>query len=329
MKKVFVNRTGDYYKNVRDVREGIENELTISHMLKSENPFTESGLPFGKILAGKLHLPENPRILEVGPGLGDLAEGLCKSLESFRYTFMDVSPEFINFLKSRFRGSEYSFVIGDFLTSKIREKFDLIICNEVLADLPTIINMTFDSPRIEEEEKDTYYEAVSLARFYRLKPSEIRNFNYGAVKFLDKAEKLLKEGGKVFVCEHSSRPPRRIRVYGHSEYTIDFDVLERVAERLGFRVKMGTLTRLLGINKKKVIVFYTQPELKALCNFFKRQGVFLDQKAYEIGEIIELLEKKGVRIPRRKDYAGFLEKQAKPLRKITDQFKYLIMESKI
>ncbi|UCC91992.1 MAG: methyltransferase [Candidatus Aenigmatarchaeota archaeon] len=327
MKRVFVNRTENYYKNVRDVREGIENELTISHILKSENPFTESRLPYGEILAGKLNIPDNPRILEVGPGLGDLAEGLCKSLEGFHYTFIDVSPEFINFLKSKFRGSEFSFINGDFLSEKIKEKFDLIICNEVLADLPTIVNMTFESPHVSEEDKNEYYEAVSLAKFYRLKRSEITNFNYGAVKFLEKAANMLKEGGKVFICEHSSKPPRRIRVYDHSEYTIDFDVLERVAGRLGFRIKRGSLTRLLGINKKKAVVFYTQPELKALYNFFKRQGVFLDQKAYEIGEVIELLEKNGVRIPRRKDYAEFLEKHAKPLQKITDQFNYLIMES--
>ena len=328
MKKVFVNRTENYYKNIRDVREGIENELTISHVLKSPNPFTRTRLPYGTILARSLDIPKNPRILEVGPGLGDLAESLCGELESFHYTFMDVSSEFINYLKSKFRGSEFSFIIGDFLNIKTREKFDLIICNEVLADLPTIVGMTFESPQVSEDEKETYYDAVSLAKLYGLKISDIINFNYGAVKFLEKAANMLKEGGKVFVCEHSSKPPRRIRVYGHSEYTINFDVLGKVAERLGFRTKRGSLTRLLGINNKKAIIFYTQPELKVLYNFFKRQGIFLDQKAYEIKEVIELLEKNGVQIPRKKDYAGFLEKHAKPLRKITDQFNYLILLSK-
>lgn len=329
MKRVFVNRTGNYYRSIRDVREGIENELTISHILKSENPFTKSRLPYGEILSKKLKIPKNPRILEVGPGLGDLAEGLCKSLESFHYTFIDVSPEFINFLKSRFRGSEFSFIIGDFLSEKIREKFDLIICNEVLADLPTIVGMSLGNPKVEEEDKDTYYDAVSLAKFYRLKRSDIRNFNYGAVRFLEKAKSLLAQGGKVFICEHSSKIPQRVRVYEHTEYTINFDVLERVAERLGFRTRRGSLTHLLGISNKKAIVFYTQPELKTLYNFFKRQGIFLDQKAYEIEEVIELLEKKGVHISGRRDYVKFLEKHAKPLRKITDQFNYLILESKI
>jgi predicted O-methyltransferase YrrM len=119
MTRVFVNRTGDYYKNLRDVHQGIDNELTVSHVLKSPNPFTKSGLAFGTILAGKLKIPKNARILEVGPGLGSLAENLCKSLESFRYTFIDVSSEFINHLKSKFRGSEFSFTVGDFLDTEI------------------------------------------------------------------------------------------------------------------------------------------------------------------------------------------------------------------
>jgi hypothetical protein len=327
MKKIFINRTGDYYKNIRDVREGIENELTISHVLKSPNPFTRSGLPYGTILARNLDIPKNPRILEVGPGLGDLAESLCKELNNFHYTFIDISIDFINHLKSRFRGSEFSFIHGDFLASEIREKFDLIICNEVLADLPTIVNMSFENPQIGEGDKDTYYDAVSLAKFYGLDQTDIGNFNYGAVKFLEKAKGLLAQGGKVFVCEHSSKPPQRIRVYDHSEYTIDFEVLEKVAERLRFRKKGGSLTRLLGVNNKKAIIFYMQPELKTLYNFFKRQGVFLDQKAYEIEEIVRILENSGVRISSGKKYAKFLEKHAKPLRKITDQFNYLILQS--
>ncbi|MEE9323868.1 MAG: class I SAM-dependent methyltransferase [Candidatus Aenigmarchaeota archaeon] len=326
MTRVFVNRTENYYKNIRDVREGIDNELTISHILKSANSFTSSRLPFGKILAGNLKIPKNPRILEVGPGLGDLAESICSGLKSFHYSFIDISIDFINHLKSRFRGSEYSFTHGDFLKMKIREKFDLIICNEVLADFPTIVNMAFEKPQVGEEDKETYYDAVSLAKFYRLGLSEIKNFNYGAVKFLEKAKGLLKEGGKIFICEHSSKTPQRIRVYGHNEYTINFDVLEKVAKRLGFRTKKGSLTKLLGINNKKAVIFYTQPELKTLYNFFKRQGIFLDQKAYEIREVIELLKNNEVRISNRKDYGKFLEKHAKPLRKVTDQFNYLILD---
>jgi SAM-dependent methyltransferase len=326
MKRVFVNRTENYYKNVRDVREGIENELTISHILKSENRFTESGLPFGKILARKLDIPKNPRILEVGPGLGDVAKDITDEIESYHYTFIDISPDFINHLKSKFKGSEFSFILDDFLTSKINEKFDLIICNEVLADFPTIVNMTLEKPKLEEEDEEMYYDAVSLVKLYNLRFPRITNFNYGAVKFIEKAKTLLADNGKVFICEHSSENPQKIRVYGHSEYTINFEVLEKVAERLGFRAKRGSLTKFLGINSKKAVILYTQPELKNLYNFFKRQGIFFDQKAYETEEIIQMLENSGVRISNRKNYIKFLESHAKPLRKITDQFNYLILE---
>ena len=325
MKRVFVNRTGNYYKNLRDVREGIENELTISHILKSENHFTESGLSFGEILARKLDIPENPRILEVGPCLGDVAEDITSDLRNFHYTFIDISPDFINHLKSRFKGSEFSFIVDDFLNSRIKDKFDLIICNEVLADFPTIVNMTMENPKLEEEDEETYYDAVSLVKLYKLHLPRVTNFNYGAVKFIEKAKSLLDDSGKVFICEHSSETTQKIRVYGHSEYTINFEVLEKVAEHLGFHAKRGSFTEFLGINKKKAVILYMQPELKTLYNFFKRQGIFFDQKAYETEEIIKMLENSGVRISNRENYIKFLEKHAKPLRKITDQFNYLIL----
>lgn len=327
MKRVFVNRTGDYYRKLREVREGIENELTISHVLKSKNAFTGSGLSYGEILSRKLGVREGMRILEVGPGLGDLAEDLCKNLEDFHYTFLDISSAFMNSLKSRFTGDRFSFVTGDLLSTEIRDRFDLVICNEVLADLPTILNMRLGRPSVDEEDKETYYDALALAKVYGLKARDIEVFNYGAVKFIEKAKSLLREGGKVFVCEHSSEKPRRLRVYGHSEFTINFRVLEAVAERLGFRTRKGSLTNLMGIKKKKAVLLYTQPELKTLYNFFKRQGIFFDQRAYQPEEIVKMLGNSGVGFSSRKVYLDFLKGHSKPLNRITDQFKYLILET--
>jgi hypothetical protein len=329
MKEVFVSRTEDYYKQIKNVRDGMDNELTVSHILKAPNPFTKSGLPYGALVAGALRIQEGSSIVEIGPGLGDLAENICKGLTDFHYTFCDISYDFIRNLKTRFKGSRFSFEVGDFLAAKFREKFDVIICNEVLADLPTIVNMTLYGPKIRPGDEDAYYDAVSLAKFYGLSLPKISPFNYGAVKFLDKAKHMLNDGGKLFICEHSSKTPARIGVFGHSEYTIDFAILEKVAQKLGFRTQRGVMTDLLGINKKKAVLFYTHPELKMLYNFFKRRGIILEQKAYEIDEVVSLLENNGVSLRGRKDYAAFLEAQAKPLREITGQFNYLILEAKI
>ena len=328
MSEVFVNRTDDYYKTISSATDLMDNELTVSHLFRSGGAFTKSGLPYGEMLAKKLGLREGMNILEVGPGLGDLAESICKGLQDFRYTFVDVSFDAIKYLKSKFRGSRFSFIVGDFLNEKPGEKFDLIICNEVLADFPAIVNMTLYAPKIREGDEDAYYDAVSLVKFYGLALPKVSNFSYGAVKFLEKARGLLADGGKVFVCEHSSEKSKRIGVFGHNEYTIDFGKLEKVAGKLKFAKKeRGTLTSLLGVKDKKAVIFYTHPELKMLYNFLKRRGVLLDQKTYEPREAIEMLEKNGVSVHGRNDYAQFLESRAKPLRGITDQFNYLILET--
>jgi cyclopropane fatty-acyl-phospholipid synthase-like methyltransferase len=329
MSQVFVNRTDDYYKSVSSAAELMDNELTVSHLFRTGNArFTESGLSYGETLAKKLGMREGMRILEVGPGLGDLAESLCSGLNDFHYTFIDISFDAIKNLKKRFRGDRFSFIAGDFLGEKLREKFDLIICNEVLADFPTIVNMTLYDPKLKDEDKDDYYDAVSLAKFYGLSLPKVSNFNYGAVKFLDKARALVADGGKIFVCEHASEKPARIGVHGHSEYTIDFPALEKVAARLRFaHVERGTLSGLLQAKNTKAVVFYMQPELKMLYGFLKRLGVSVDQKAYSPEEAIEALRKSGVGLAGEKEYSAFLESQARPLKKITDQFSYLILEA--
>ncbi|MCK5017721.1 MAG: methyltransferase [Candidatus Peribacteraceae bacterium] len=324
-----INRTDSYYKNVGNVKDGIDNELTISHVLKSENSFTKERKSFGIIIAEELDLPEKPRILEIGPGLGHIAADICNSLTNYHYTFLDISRDFINNLRKKFKGGKYSFIVGDFLKEKINEKFDLIVCNEVLADFPTIVNMSVEDHHVDKDDEDIYYDAVSLVKFYNIKIPENYHFNYGAVKFIEKAKELLKDNGKIFVSEHSSKTPKLIRVYGHSEFTIDFEVLKKVAEKNNLMIKRNsTITELMGINDNKAVLFYTQPELKVLYNFFKVKGITLEQKAYRAEEVIKLLKDHGVQFFGIDNYQKFLERHEKPLKKITDQFRYMILQTK-
>lgn len=324
--RVVVNRTDRYYRGIDSAEHAIENELTVSHMLKDRNPFTREGKPFGRMVFKRLKIPEGSEILEVGPGEGHLAKEITAGLKDFHYTFVDVSPVFIGRLKEKFAGERFNFVNADFLEAKIRERFDFIICNEVLADFPTVVNMRFSGPSLCEEDREIYYETISLNELYGLGLRNGSNFNYGAVKFLEKAARLLKHGGKAFVCEHSSDRPRRIRVYGHSEYTIDFGVLDKVAGKLGLKAGKGKLTGLLGMKKKKAVIPYLQPELKVLYNFFKGLGSALEQRPYTTDELLDVLEGNGVSFSDRKGYGKFLGRCEKPLSNVTDQFRYMILE---
>jgi len=326
MAKVLVNRTDGYYTKRKNPRERMDDELTISHVLRQESSFTASGLPYARIVAKKLlemkAVHKNARILEIGPGLGDFAKSFCSVVEPSKYVFLDISKDLIDNLKKKFRGDNFGFVTGDVLNAKINEKFDLVVCNEVLADLPTVVNMTMVEPEIMEEDREIYQDTVRMIEEYDLLPKG--TINYGAIRFLERVKEVLDRNGTVFICEQASKPPKRILVEGHAEYTIDFRTLEKVSGQLGFRAKTGTMTKLLGVNDRKAVIFYMQPELKILYDFFKRHGVLMDQKAYEIRELLDILGRLGVSFSKEK-YGKFLERQTKPFRNITDQFRYLIL----
>ncbi|MCD6590383.1 MAG: class I SAM-dependent methyltransferase [Candidatus Aenigmarchaeota archaeon] len=319
---VLINRTDEYYKKRIEPEKRLESEVTISHLMRSKNSFTASGLPYGTIIARQLkkYLPKNPRILEIGPGLGDLAENFTQELNgSFSYTFIDISKDFISFLKKRFSGdNRFNFIIGDFLTAGFKGKFNLIICNEVFGDLPTIINVRKNA---------RHRELRRIAKKYKLKLKDGVNFNYGAVIAIEKIRKILARHGTAFICEHGCEgEPKKILAGDHFEYTIDFSTLKKVSKSLGFSIKYGSLTEFLGIKKLKCVLFMTQHELKMIRQFLKEHGVFIENRIYTIDEVMSMLSRH-VKIHNPEKYRKFLLKNSKCAKEITNQFRFLILKN--
>lgn len=328
---MFINDTSEYYEKIKNPEERMDDEITLSHILRCRNSFTRHGLPFGSLLAKNLMerglLHDGARVLEVGPGLGDLAEQFFEEASPKEYVFIDISPRIISFLKSRFKGDAYKFITGNFLETSIRRKFELIICNEVLSDLPTIVNF---SPKLAEK-RGIYKDAVRMIKKYKLKTKEVFNFSYGAIRFLEVANRVLDKGGVVFVseqdaeCKGGTGWPERIHVYGHNEYTIKMSWLEQVAKKLMFAVERGSLTEFLGIRKKKFVSFFTQPELRNLYESLKREGVLPDQRAWTVEEFFKA-NRKFIPANDPEKYMQFLEKNSLPLTDITDKFSYLVLK---
>jgi len=324
---MFVNDTSEYYEQIKDPEEGMDDEITLSHILRLRNSFTKYGLPFGSLLAKNLMerglLEEGARVLEVGPGLGDLAEQFFEEASPKEYVFIDISPKIIEHLRKRFSGKAYGFITGNFLDMKIKRKFDLIICNEVLSDLPTIVNF---SPETAES-KGLYKDALRMISKYHLKVRETFNFNYGAIRFLEVANEVLDKEGVVFISEQDSGEgfPERIRVYGHNEYTIRMSWLEQVAKKLMFSVESGTLTEFLGVKKEKFVSFFTQPELRNLYESLKSKGVLPDQRAWTVREFFKS-NRKFISTNDPEKYMEFLEKNSALLTDITDKFSYLVLK---
>ncbi len=326
---MFINDTKDYYENIKDPEGGMDDEITVSHLLRHENSFTRDGLPFGVLLAKTLKetglLNEGAKVLEVGPGLGDLAKNFCREAKPDEYVFMDISPKIINFLKTRFGEGKFDFILGDFLQRKIKRKFDLIICNEVLSDFPTIVDFDTKKPG-----KGMYKDAKRMMKEYGLRGKGIFSFNYGAIKFLEVSNRILGKNGVIFISEQkTSRFPERIRMFGHNEYTIRMEWLEKAAKKLKLSViKNGRLTEFLGIKKKKFVSFFSQPELRNLYIFMKRNGLVPEQRAQTIDEFLAA-NKDFIRTENPENYKKFLEKNACFLTNVTDKFAYMILKKQV
>jgi 2-polyprenyl-3-methyl-5-hydroxy-6-metoxy-1,4-benzoquinol methylase len=340
---IFINRTEKFYSEEKDP-EARDDELTMSRLLREKNTFL-SNLSYGEAVLSNLDkggmIPERAKIIEIGPGTGELARDFCKELQSFErkfeYTFFDISKRLIEFLKSGFPEKNFRFVVGNAMDiSGIQEKYNIVICNEVLADLPTIINMkTTLRSEMKPEDIQIYKDGLRMIKEYNLikKNPEEFNFNYGAIKFLEEVGKILANEGIVLIIENScgSSFPKKIPVFGHNEYNIKFDFLEKVSKSLGFSVERGKLTEFLGIKKgKKFISMLSQPELRILYESLKRQN---EDKWLEIGTKVHtpeeflclLKDSKEVWIDNPEGFKRILEKTSKPLSEVTDQFEYMIL----
>lgn len=329
---MFVSDTSKYYEEIKDPEERMDDEITVSHILRFRNSFTRYGLPFGSLLAKNLMdrglLKEGARVLEVGPGLGDLAEQFCKEAKPKEYKFLDISPKIIDFLKARFSGKAYGFMVGNFLEMGIRKRYNTVICNEVLSDLPTIVRF---NPKSAGGKGGIYRDALRMVKKYDLRAKGESNFNYGAIKFLEVSNKILERDGIVFISEQDSECkggmgwPEKIRVYGHNEYTIKMSWLEQVAKKLMFAVESGSLTEFLGIRREKFMSFFTQPELRNIYESLKRKGILPDQRAQTVEDFLKD-NRKFISVNDPKRYMEFLEKNASFLTDITDKFSYLILK---
>ena len=66
--------------------------------------------------------------------------------------------------------------------------------------------------------------------------------------FLEGLSKILKKGGSAFIVEYAGSSPKPKALPGHTEYSIDFEALIKVARHLGFSVSTGSMTDILGID---------------------------------------------------------------------------------
>lgn len=285
-----INDTRDYH---RHGRIDLMTEFTISESLHSaDSPYARAlkisssyGAMVGRKLAEMDLLRPGCRICEVGGGYGSLMRGLLETYAPLigRVTMIDLSGRLLERQKACLKpwNAKVSFVHGDIseMIHSLRS-VDLMILNEVIGDLDTWMDLEAGAlPR----------EVERLVREYGLEipAREKFHFNFGAIRLL---EEICRRGLSVFISEHSSDPvippgmdylalgmtfdgfPREIGLRGHSEYTIRFSHLVRVAEALGRKVRTGPLLELLGITDTPGLRFIFTAKASAK----DEQGIILE-----------------------------------------------------
>lgn len=68
----------------------------------------------------------NKSILDVGCGFGDIIPFIFSKCDSFEYTGVDFTKEFIEKAKKKY--PDFRFINGNYFKNPLRKKFDIIIC---------------------------------------------------------------------------------------------------------------------------------------------------------------------------------------------------------
>jgi len=243
-------------------------EVTISHLIRRKNSFTRTGMTYGQLLwrylEEKSAMPRNGIVLEIGPGLGNIANEFKSHLtEDIKYIVMDISPKIIRNLHKH----GFDSIIADCMAIPFKKgSFALVIMNEIISDLPTIVDFDMKT----EDRNNIITDARRIVEEHKLRvPKDPFNLNYGALKLIEETFPLVKRGGKVFIAEQScgDASPQKVPVRGHDEYTIDFNLLENLARDVGFSVERGDINQILGIDEeRKFISGLLRPDIREIYN---------------------------------------------------------------
>ncbi len=267
-----LNDTTDYHINQIST---LKWELTLSCMLEDRNnpcrQILKNSTTYGSLLYNflnsKIDISKIKSLIEIGGGYGWLTRDFLNSNKNFKSSMIDISETMLNLQKKTLATFNTEFINCDFLSCDpmLIKNSDLIILNEVIGDFPTITEMDLkDIIQNKDKIQSTYDDALRIIKKYSLEtPDKKFNFNYGAAKAVEKI--CSNSISYAFISEHSceaaapdeyreilnfnkSKFPEEIKLLGHSEYTIKFSHLEKIAQALSYRIIRGQYIDFIDIN---------------------------------------------------------------------------------
>jgi SAM-dependent methyltransferase len=294
----------DYYRNdVTDAPAQFDHqETTLSHLLRVPHPAL-AGRTYGEALIDALQrrnlLPtskEQPvRVAEIGAGLGYVAEAVMSKLGSLGYrvdyTIVELSKALADAQAARI-GAAARWILGDVLATELpAASFDLIVCNEMIGDLPAEqhvradLGLAEDSGTVDKDKLRLFGKGAELAADWDVNFDDAPEPLYlmtGAFELVEKISRWLAPGGCAVVTEFGeySQWPKLSTHLDHPELSIHFGHLAQAAKAAGLETKLEFVIDLLDFDRDAKGLATTRSHFRALAAMCDSNGVALPKIGY-------------------------------------------------
>lgn len=270
--KYFINSTADYHQNDLNT---LGWELTVCNALEPpDSPcrrLLTSPDSFGnnlyKFLKKILPFDDIQSVLEIGGGMGYLMRDFLIQNPRLRPKMIDISPFLLGKQKESLQSFNVDFELADILTVPVHalSGFDLVMMNENLGDLPTLVAGGETSNDAGQNITAVMHKLKYFNKKYHLSwgLDENEHINIGALETVEKlclagikyiylsehsCEAMVPEEMKSFLSFQSAGIPEMISLKGHKEFTIKFSCLQKIAEMLNYSTLRGPFADFLPLD---------------------------------------------------------------------------------
>lgn len=289
----------DYYRhNVVDADAQFDHqETTLSHLLRVPHPAL-AGRTYGQAVIdaflARNAVPDGAvRVLEIGAGLGYVARDaiarLVASGRTVAYTIAEVAPALVA-AQQRLLGSAANWVTGDVLSTSLPDgAFDLVLCNEMVGDLPAVqvargdIGLSNDGTGGVDGERLRAISALAAdAGLHLDEAPDPFYLQTGAFELVTRIARWLAPGGTAIVTEFGDTNawPKLSSHLDHPELSTHFGHLLQVARSAGLDGGIEFVIDVIDLDRSQSGLATTRSQFRALRALAADAGIDLPKLGY-------------------------------------------------